>query len=78
MFTDAEAQSRAWTRKVTLDAFAGKASGCANDLDSVANSTREFLADPKMAEPELAAVRDRLVRALLQVSAVAVDAQQEA
>jgi hypothetical protein len=75
---DPEAASRLWTEHVVRDNFARDVSGLAGELEQRAAAAREVLADRRLAADELAAVRDRLVRACLQAGAVAIEAEQEA
>jgi hypothetical protein len=75
MLTDPDAQARAWTEYVARQEFARDVSNLAGELEQKAAAAREVLADRRLAADELAAVRDRLVRACLAAGSVAIDAE---
>jgi hypothetical protein len=75
---DPEAGARQWTAKVRRDHFARQVGSLARDLERLAQHARVAMADDLMADDAMAGVREMLVRALLNVGAVAVADVKEA
>ena len=76
MFTEADIESQAWHEHNARVQYGRGVSSLAEELEQAADQARRHLADPRLAHDDLAAVRDRLVRACLSAGAVAVEAQQ--
>jgi hypothetical protein len=64
MTADAEAASRLWTERVVQQKLAVDANKVVNELERPGGHARSLLEDPRMALPELAGMRARLLSAV--------------
>ena len=72
MIEDPEATARQWTETVVRQRLAQDANRAVNELERAAGRAAALLDDPRMALPELAGMRARLLSACSAAGAVAI------